>query len=205
MQKLLLSVAAFVTIILFASADYLVNFRTDLFIQTDLTAIPLSDEISRGEVRVVEAYFNLNQERYPYRLSSRYQTFQLFEQFDLRTLAGVDIYRNAFVKNGIPSLNGEDLVVYEIQGEEGQGHLNYLSARLLVISQLDSEDQLNDVDYGENAFFYNHPDQTSTAFLFVQIGDDLFGFQYDKGDDHTFNLIERLVNDLNLQLSVLGN
>ena len=194
MKKLSLAIIILIGIGTFASLDYYLNInnKSSLKIENVLTTEIENKEVEKIEINFTKSFL-VNNSDFGYIVSKTDQTNQMYEKFDLSTLKGVKIY-----KNNLEKVEGEEVTVYEIQAEKGQGSIAYIAIKAIVVDQIDATGRINEVsDYGYNAFFYNDINRENSVFLLTQIGDNLFGFQSNK---QSFTTIESMVKTLTLQI-----
>lgn len=102
----------------------------------------------------------------------------------------------------IPTLSSDTayktIYLYEIQGPKGQGSLTYLKTKLKFISQINTATETinENASYGNNSFFFNNLNYKNTAFLLVQINDNLFAFEYSKQDVAAYDDVKAIINKL---------
>ncbi len=105
----------------------------------------------------------------------------------------------------IPQVNsnstdsGKIIYLYEILGPKGQGNITYFNIKLQFSNQLNTEtEKINETSsFGSNSFFFNNTNYTNTAFLLVQISDNIYGFQYNKQDSSAYDDVKAIINKLN--------
>lgn len=143
-----------------------------------------------------------------YKVMSVVAASQIFDKIDLSSVKNVQVVKTVMRKEaaaiapkpGQPSgaevavSVPEPITFYEIRGAKDQGSLTYLSVKLQFVAQLNSlTENLNETNaYGDGSFYYNDLNNPETAFLLVQIGDNLYGFQSEKKSEVVPNLINGL-------------
>ena len=192
MKKLPLFVIIVVVLGLFATADYylngldgqvLLNLKDQV---SDVTASPVTPP-------PVPSVFKLNEKVEGYEVISQVQTRQIFEKIDLSNINNIKIYRDTLKKESLPAIS-----LYELHGPKDQGSLTYLNVKLQFIAQIDAiTETINETsEFGYNSFFFNDKNYENTSFLFTQIGDNLFGFQFDKTNLDTYGDIKAIIQSL---------
>jgi len=208
MKKLPLFIIIVIALSLFAAADYYLNnldgqVLLDLKEQiTEVTAAPEPPEAP--ETPVITSRFMIDQDVEGYQVINQLQTRQIFESTDLSNINNITITRNEFIKRAEQEEETlPPLFIYEIRGPASQGSLTYLNVKLQLIAQINTVTKtLNETsEFGQNSFFFNDKNYENTAFLLVQIHDNLFGFQYDKGKTTVYDDVKRIIQSLMSQLS----
>lgn len=208
-----LIVGLLVIMALFATADFYLNkLDAKPVLNWTETADSVVSAKAPDKEAAIDSQFALDGKLGGYMVVSQMQTDQVFEKIDLSNIKNVSIYRNELEKvEGLmqeeKDSEGEGLVeseaekpsiyLYELQGPENQGSLTYLNAKLQFIAQINTvTETLNETgEYGDNSFYFNNKNYENTAFLLTQIGDDLFGFQYQKGDEgKAFEDVKKIIN-----------
>ena len=197
MKRIVFLVIILLAIIGFATADYFINKP-----EIEITRLLSQEEVqvvTETEKNITALLLATKTDGFGYTIEKHDRTKQIFEKFDLSDLKGIQIYRSILNKKADEEGDMARIVVYEIQGPESQGGLTYLSIKLNITQQIGDSENIKEVDgYGEKAFFYNDLSNPDTAFLLTQVGDNLFGFQYNKEDEDTFAQIKEMINTLNL-------
>ena len=198
MKKLPLFVIIVVALGLFATADYYLN-NLDGQVVLDLKN-QISDAAATEPptVPTITSVFQLNEKIGSYTVASQVQTSQIFEKFDLSNVNNIKIFRNALEKESLPA-ESKPVFLYEIHGPKNQGSLTYLNIKLQFIAQIDVKaETINETsEFGSNSFFFNDVNYKDTiAFLLVQMGDNLFGFQYDRTDTAVYDDIKEIIQSL---------
>ena len=199
MKKGFFFIIILAAIIFFAGADYLFNTEK-LF----LASLPTSNDSSGIETKDIvistpESYKNLtedllssDQNTYGYSIVKRNRVAQLFETIDLSQVNNIVIFQNKL--QHISKDPSRAITVYEVHGLSGQGSLTYLNIKLKFIKQIDENTSINEIGgYGQNSLFFNNKNDKKTAFLLVQIADNLFGFKYSKESPETFEAIKQML------------
>lgn len=143
-----------------------------------------------------------------YKVASVVAASQIFDKIDLSSVKNIQVVKTVMKKEVVPATpkpgqpSGaegavsvpEPITFYEIRGVKDQGSLTYLSVKLQFVAQLNSlTENLNETNtYGDGSFYYNDLNNPETAFLLVQIGDNLYGFQSDKKNEAVPHLINGL-------------
>ena len=188
MKKLSLVIIILIALGLFAAADYYLN---NLSPQAHLDLI---DQEIPEEPLIIDSLFKLNEELGDYKVVNQVQTSQIFEKIDLSNIKNIKIYRNQLER----AETEEPIFLYEIQGPENQGSITYLNVKLQFIAQINATTEtLNETgEFGHNSFFFNDLNYENMAFIFTQIRDNLFGFQYSKLDPQTYESIKTIIQTL---------
>jgi len=200
MKKAHFLIIIFVFIVALAAADY--------FINAPLEKLPKLTQLQDETAEVAENYPNIIQlllddnSAFDYMLAKRSRTKQVFEKFDFSSVDNIVIFKNILDKKTVtdspdkPS-DWNRIIIYEIQGPANQGRITYLSLKTKLVDQMDVTGSINEVSgYGYNSFFYNDLNNQNTGFLFAQVKDNLFGFQYDKNNETGFETIKQMVEAL---------
>lgn len=185
MKKGALAALLLLVIIAFFGLDFLLNGKTA---KNEKTVAPVTNIATTDR--------QLIQEGAPTQLTitRRSRTTELFERIDLSDLP-IKAYRNEIKKNEYPQ--DPPFIAYEIQGEQGQGGINYLNIKLKFVNGLKAEENIKEVEgYGDASFFFNNPDNQESAFLVTQLGNHVYGFQYDKKNQKDFDIIRTLISSL---------
>jgi len=193
MKKLHVAIVLLLLIAAFAATDFAVNVK-----RTRLQGVPPPS--ADPYPNFVQSIVGKNPD-IGYVFLKRNRTKQLFEKFDLSSLENIRIYRSILEQAVQPTAPEEkvkkQMVIYEVQGPDNQGGLTYLNIKLKLIDQLDATGNINEAgSFGYNSFFYNDMNYPDTAFLLVQIKDNLFGFQYEKTDEETFKTVKAIIASL---------
>ena len=199
MKKFQLTILLLIVIALLISADYFINLPDGL---PELSpSLPGESDLSsqEDEAPINADYPNVTKQvlqelaEADYTLEKRSRSTELFESFNLSEVANVVTFRNIL----IGSINGQaPLYVYEIHAPSGQGAISYLNIKLTMLDQLRDEAGINETgDIGYSSLFYNDPVRSNTAFLLSQVGDMIFGFQYDRNSTTDFDFVKDLVNN----------
>ncbi len=200
MKKLPLFIIIVIALSLFAAADYYLNdldgrVVLDLKDQvTDATAAPEPPEpLEPPAEPELPSYFESGQVLEGYEVASQLQTRQIFEKIDLSHVDNITVIRNELQETAEDT--SSPLFIYEIRGPENQGSLTYLNIKLQFIAQINAAaETINETsEFGQNSFFFNNRNYENTAFLLVQIGDDLFGLQYNKAEPDVYEDIQRII------------
>jgi hypothetical protein len=200
MKKSHFLIIILVLIVAFAAADY--------FINAPLEKLPNLSQLQGEDTQVAENYPNIIQlllddnAAFDYTLAKRSRTKQIFEKFDFSSVNDIVIFKNILDKKTVtdsPDKPGDynRIIIYEIQGPANQGRLTYLSLKTKLVDQMDVTGSINEVSgYGYNSFFYNDLNNQNTGFLFIQVKDNLFGFQYEKNNEPGFETIKQMIEAL---------
>lgn len=197
MKKIVFLVTILIAIIGFAAADYFINKP-----EIEITRLLPNEEAqipAETEEDITGLLIAADTNGFGYTIEKRDRTKQLFEKFDLSGLNGIRIYRNILKEKDNSDSESSRIIIYEVQTPEAQGKLTYLGIKLKIVEQLTDSENIKDVEgYGEKSFFYNDLNNPNTAFFFSQVENNLFGFQYNKEDENSFNRIKEMINTLNL-------
>ena len=199
MKKLPLLIIVVIAISLFAAADYYLNnmdAKVVLEFKGQQVTDALADKDPVTEAPAVNSLFQLNEMLTDYRVDRQVQTRQIFEKIDLSGIDNITIYQNNLGKG-----EGEDselILLYEIQGPARQGSLTYLNVKLRFIAQINAVTETinEDSSLGHNSFFFNDQNYQNSAFVLTQIGDNLFGFQYNKSNPSTYEDVKAIIESL---------
>ncbi len=199
MKKLPLFIIIVVALGLFATADYYLNnldgqvvldFKNQI---SDVAAAPVPPPIP-----TITSLFQLNEKIGNYTVASHVHTSQIFEKFDLSNVNNIKIFRNTLEKES-DEAESKPVFLYEIHGPRDQGSLTYLNIKLQFIAQIDVKaETINETsEFGNNSFFFNAENYKDTiSFLLVQIGDNLFGLQFDRTDPAVYDDIKTIIQSL---------
>jgi len=201
MKKLPLLIIILLALGLFAAADYYLN-NLDAQVVLDLKDQPVSVAPVDTEpvTPAVSSLFQLNETLLDYEVVRQVQTRQLFEKIDLSGISNLTVYQNRLEKPGASADEAvqEPILLYEIHGPKDQGSLTYLNIKLQFIAQINATTEIinEDSTFGHNSFFFNNQNYQNTAFILVQIGDHLFGFQYNKADPTAYDDVKAIIEKL---------
>ncbi len=182
-QKQLIVLGVLVAVLL-GGADYLVNVRpTAPVLQSQVLTPPSSKSFT---LQALEAsgtgYVSLERAR----------VTQFFEKTDVSDLPSVAIFRSVAAKEG-----ADPLIVYEAEGPAKQGPLTYLNIKLKILQALTEGETINENNqFGQNSFYLNDLSSPDTAFLTVQLGDVIMGFQYSKANPDNFLSVKSVIASL---------
>ncbi len=182
MKKIPLTLGFLVLIGLFVTADLYLNKLNPEVALSDFKKVTTGEvEAEVKEEGFIDSAFKLEQVFSKYTVKSQTQSSQLFDNIDLSSLGNVKIYRHKLKKGA------SNVVLYEILGPKGQGAITYLQLKLQFVAQIDGTNEtINEVEnYGDNSLFYNDENHSNTAFLLMQTGDHLYGFQFNKKNPET--------------------
>jgi len=197
MQKLQLFIIILVVTALFAGGDYVINSP-----RGEVSSLPpASTEDLQADQNVTQLLLASDRAKFPYRIDARSRAQEIFDKFDLSSVSDIRIYKNLLsaVDEAAPPTSA--MTVYEIQGPKNQGKLSYLNIKLKLIDQKELTTNINeDGNYGYNSFFYNDINNPSTGYLFTQIKDYLFGFEFAKDDPKNIAKIKEMIDSLMILL-----
>lgn len=199
MKKLKIVLILLVIIALFVGADYYLNNLGDQVSVEDLTQPSTTTTTAATDTTTtqpaVTTAFKINESVGSYKVASQVQTSQIFEKIDLSNITNIQIYLNKLESD---ASGAEPIYLYEIHGPKEQGSLTYLNVKLQFVAQLDSaSEEINeDASFGNNSFFFNDKNYANTAFLLVQIGDNIFAFQYSKADSAAYDDVKSIIQYL---------
>ncbi|MBN2096399.1 hypothetical protein JW752_03270 [Candidatus Peregrinibacteria bacterium] len=205
MKKFPLFIIIVIALSAFAAADYYLNDldgRVLLDLKDQVTEVTAAPE--PPEPPAIVSQFMIDQELEGYQVTSQLQTHQIFEKIDLSNINNITITRNELVKREETEKKTlTPLFIYEIRGPADQGSLTYLNVKLQFIAQISATaETINETsEFGQNSFFFNDKNYENTAFLLVQIHDNLFSFQYDKSETAVYNDVKRIIQSLISQAS----
>ena len=191
MQKLQLFIIILVVIFLFAGGDYAINSP-----RGENSSLPEQAESAdlEADPNVTQMLLASDRSKFPYRITSRSRVKEIFEKFDMSSVGDIRIYKNVLSRVEEDADPSSAITIYEIQGPKNQGRLSYLNIKLKIIDQKDLTTSINEEGgYGYNSFFYNDVNNPSTGYLFTQIKDELFGFQYPKDVPENFERVKDMV------------
>jgi len=197
MKKLQLFIVILLVMGLMVFADYYVNKPQGI----ELPKVPIPEEPKEGvvEPEVVSlpdlTRSTLERSLYAdqYEVERRTRSTELFERFNLSSLANTSVFKNTLTPS--PDAVGLGTVlIYEAQGPRGEGRVTFLNLKLKMIEELGGAEGINETgSYGYNSLFYNNADNETSAHLLTQIGDSVFGFKYSKTDENTFEFIKNFI------------
>ncbi|MBI5421716.1 hypothetical protein HZA44_01110 [Candidatus Peregrinibacteria bacterium] len=204
MRKAPIALAIVLILAAFAAADFYLNglgkglnldFRGSVPAETGASPKPIP----------VDSLYKVGDEVEGYKVASVVAASQIFDKIDLSSVKNIQVVKTVMKKEAapVPPKPGqseaavsvpEPITFYEIRGAKDQGSLTYLSVKLQFVAQLNSlTENLNETNaYGDGSFYYNDLNNPETAFLLVQIGDNLYGFQSDKKSEAVPHLINGL-------------
>jgi hypothetical protein len=187
MKKTPIAIVIFVTILIFAGADYAIN------IPKQKTSVITAPGVNDEHPNLIQLLLEKHPLPLNYKITKRYRSTQIFEKIDLSRVEDLRVYRNRLeAENDI-----SPLIIYEIQGPSGQGGLTYLNVKLAFKNQMDATEQFNeDNQFGHSSFYFNDLNNQSTSFLLVQINDHLFGFEFNKKEAKNFEIIKNMIETL---------
>lgn len=198
MKKILVLIILLLTIVLLALADYFVTQPEFDLESTENNAPP--SEIKENEIspppvptpiNVTKSTLEDNPELSLFILEKTTRVTSLFETF---TVDQKDI---PLYKNELKNASEQRIEIYELQAPEGQGKFAFLALKAGITNQLSDPTQINVTnDYGEMSFFYNDSAQPTMGFLVTQVGDNIFGFKYDKNSPNNFTFIQNFIQAL---------
>lgn len=185
MQKTQIAIVLLVLIALFGTADYVLNAPKEP-VEVSVPAIaPKGDE----DPEALQALLSGNPATLSYRVAQRNRVTQLFERADLSGLREAAVYKNSLEKEG-----STPIILYEIRGQRGQGALHYLSVKSALTARLEGDESLNeDNAFGQNSFYFNDAGAPESAFLVVQTGDTILGFQFLKKNLQDFETVKAII------------
>lgn len=196
MKKIQLLIVLLLGIILLALIDYFVTQpEFDLEPITDDNA-PASNELEAtpsvpAQINVTKATLEDNPTLSIFTLEKTTRATSLFETFVLDQ-KDIKMY-----KNELKNASDETIEIYELQAPPGQGKFIFPTLKLAIANQLTDPSQINTTnDYGEMSFFYNNAAEPTMAFLVTQVGDNIFGFKYDKNSVNTFTFIQNFITSI---------
>lgn len=199
MNKFPIAVILLVILSLFATADLYLN-KIDLKSQAspavpiEPTEIPAAPR-QQNKIQPTSVIQN-------YQNEAQYKTTQLFDKIDLSSIENIENYQNHFTKIIATEDSAEpvkfNFYLYEIIGPGEQGDLTYLNVKLQTLAQIDNTTiTLNETNHlGQKSFFLNDQNYPNTAFLLVQAGSNLYGFQYSKENTQVYEDIKTIINHL---------
>ncbi len=191
MNKFPITIALLVILSLFATADLYIN-KIEVKTEASQLENPLEQKVIELEKPIIKK-IQLNQIIQNYQVEEQFQVSQIFKKINLEGFNNISIYRNKFNKIDL----SESFYVYELITPEEQGELSYLNIKLEILAQINNTTQtINETNsFGESSLFFNDLEQKETGFLIVQIGDRVFGFEYDK-KGNAYPDIKKIVNEL---------
>lgn len=211
MSKITLFAIVLVAAVAFGTADYYLNqLSFDLEPERIEEAIPAQPNIDGPRTPVINqspvhaaampalaSQFSATSMVEGFALASQQPTKQIFEKIDLSNLQNVSAYQNSF-KKLTSEEDSSSIELYEIVGPASQGGLTYLNVKLQFIAQIEGElETINENGaFGENSFFFNNQNYPDTAFLVVQIGNSVLGFQYHKNQEGLYDEVQSIIKQL---------
>ena len=197
MKKAYLFIIIFIAIVAFAATDYYVNTeveeKVEIAVDTTVNDVKPPAEIDKNIIQELLDSYPV----FTYKIAQRSRTNQLFESFDLQSLNSIKIYQNTLNDTSSNADPSTAIIIYEIHGDSTQGRMTYLSLKLKVIDQLSPTTNINEVsNLGNNAFFYNNINNKSTGYVLTQVKDNLYGFEYNKENDDSFNIVKNMIQSL---------
>lgn len=209
MKKYQLFIILLVVMVLLVLADYRVTQPEGLTLPENSSAQPLenientsgSQASNPSDSKPVPSHSNITQsaldqsaELSVYTIEKRTRVVDLFESFDLSAVPNLVAYKNTLVPTS--QATGLPIYVYEIQSTPGQGKVNYLAIKQSLEKQLQAQDQLNETgQFGTSSLYYNDATNKTVGFLLVQMKDTVFGFQFAKNPEDSFNYIQTFIKD----------
>ncbi|MBN1258446.1 hypothetical protein JXA05_01680 [Candidatus Peregrinibacteria bacterium] len=202
MKKLPILILIGIALVAFAATDYAFNVK-----RTQKPVTPQGMPADDPYPDITKSLLEKNPLLFTFTPVKRTRTNQLFERFDMSAL-NARIYRNDLEapaketgdetgEMNMENLPRQLLTLYEVQGPENQGGITYLNTKLRIIDQLDATLSINELgEYGHNSFFFNDMNHPDTGYLFVQVGDNSYGFQYSKKDEALFKTVKAMINAL---------
>lgn len=192
MGKLPIFFTILVAISIFMSVDYYLNHKGALPVNQPVseTTEPTTAKtpLNPQKIAAGNTYEGL-------RVLKQSKTDLLFEKINLSNVEGVQQIRSE-LSSGLQ--NETNLIIYEIQGNVGQGGITYLDVKLQMVAQIDqgTESVNENSQFGNNSLFLNDQNNLNTAFLLVQAGDSVYGFQYQRDDETMYNRIQAIIESL---------
>ena len=221
MKKAQIAIGVVVALAAFAAADfYLNNLGRGLNFDSKGAEPPISTEQPSTPV-VIPSAFRVGETVQGFKVMSQVMASQVFDKVDLGSVKNIRVVKTQMekilppvpvateaapveVEEKTPEASvaeisrPEPLTFYEIVGPRDQGALTYLAIKLQFVAQINATTETinEDAKYGDNSFFYNDQNLQSSAFLLSQIGDSLYGFQYNKKSPETYKSIQGMVQQL---------
>ena len=204
----------------FAGADFYLNSLGRGLNFDPRSVEPVSTEQPSTPV-VIPSAFKVGETVQGFKVMSQVMASQVFDKVDLGSVKNIRVVKTQMEKivapvpvateatpvaieektpeapvAAVPS--SEPLTFYEIVGPRDQGALTYLAIKLQFVTQINATTETinEDSKYGDNSFFYNDQNLQSSAFLLSQIGDNLYGFQYNKKSPETYESIKGMIQQL---------
>jgi hypothetical protein len=218
MRKVQIAIGIVAVLAAFAAVDfYLNNLGRELNLEP-VSAEPVADTQGVQPV-IAPSAFKVGDEVGGFKVMSQVMVSQVFDKVDLGTVKDIRVVKTRMEKAAAPveaapakpeeSAPGvtapapavaepEPLTLYEILGPKGQGALTYLAVKLQFVAQINATTETinEDAKFGDNSFFYNDQNLQSSAFLLTQVGDNLYGFQYNKKSPATYEAVQGMVKQL---------
>jgi hypothetical protein len=221
MKKAPVAIGIVVALAAFAAADfYLNNLGRDLNFDSQGAAPVQATQPSTPTV--IPSAFKVGDTVQGFKVMSQVMTSQVFDKVDLGNVKNILVVKTQLEKVSPPvpvateaapvevgatpaetppaaqAPAPEPFALYEIVGPRDQGALTYLAVKLQFVAQINvtTETINEDSKYGDNDFFYNDQNLQSTAFLVTQIGDNLYGFQYNKNSPETYESVKSMIQQL---------
>jgi hypothetical protein len=197
MRKAQIAIVLVVVLAAFAAADYyLNNLGQGISLQPQEGSQPTQAN-AQVEPASVQSVFKVGDEEGGFKVVSVKPVSQIFEKIDLSGVKNIQAVQMQMEKPVEGSTEPQPLSLYEVRGAKGQGGLTYLAVKLQFVAQISATETVNeDSRFGDNSFFYNDLNLSTTGFLVTQVGDSLYGFQYSKKDSATYASIQKIIQDL---------
>jgi hypothetical protein len=214
MRKSQIAIGIVVALAAFAAADFYLNdLGKDVSLDPGNSA-PVSATQADQPAPILSA-FKVGDQSGGFKVVGQAVTTQVFDKVDLGAVKNIRVVKTQMEKalaapapvpvdanTPVPSApaiaDAEPLTVYEVQGPKDQGTLTYLAVKLQFVAQINATTETINEDgkFGENSFFYNDQNLANTAFLLTQIGDNLYGFRYNKMSPSTYDSIQKIIQGL---------
>jgi hypothetical protein len=220
MRKAQIAIGIVVALAAFAAADfYLNNLGRNL--NFDSQGLEPVSTVQPSTPEVIPSAFKIGDAVQGFKVMSQVMTSQVFDKVDLGSVKNIRVVKTQMEKVSAPVpvateaspveveekpaetpvaevSRPEPLTLYEIVGPKGQGALTYLAIKLQFVAQINATTETINEDgkYGDNSFFYNDQNLQSSAFLMTQIGDSLYGLQYNKKSSETYESVKGMIQQL---------
>lgn len=202
MRKTTLAILVLLVIAGLAAADYFINFSGGIanpLTSSSQNKAAHSPDLA-GPPNITQQILDKSGMADQYTIETRTRSTELFENFDLKDVNNLSIFKNTVIRKGVATQY--PIYVYEIQGPAGEGSVTYLSLKLAMIKQLGSASGVNETgSFGFNSLFYNDPKFPTIGYLLSQVGDTVFGFKYRKETSEAFDFAKNMINNYMSQIS----
>ena len=219
MRKAQIAIGIVAALAAFAAVDFYLN-GLGRGLSLDLGGKEPENVKQEAQPAVIVSAFRVGDNVGGFKVMSQTMASQVFDKVDLAAVKNIRVAKTQMERPVAPAeavlaetdpvnvegaeapapvvAEPEPLTLYEIQGPKGQGALTYLAVKLQFVAQINAVTETINEDgkYGDNSFFYNDQNLKSTGFLLAQIGDNLYGFQYNKTKPATYEAVQGMIGQL---------